>query len=138
MTLDSHLFSSKKKLGSLPLYEGKMIHQYHSNFGLPNYFIKEDEAKEILLNKEMGRIKRELKSKNFSTEVFERLKFKQDYEVYKLVYREIASSTNERTLIATLLPNRIFTGNKLHYFVNFSYEKQGDKIIQNQVEVQNL
>jgi hypothetical protein len=38
---------------------------------------------------------------------------KLDYQGYRLGFRDIASSTNERTMIATILPPKIFTGNTL-------------------------
>jgi len=138
MTNDSHLFLREKSEHHLPLFEGKMIHQYHSDYAQPKYFIKETTGKNVLLNKEISRIKRELKEKDFSDEIFKQLNFKLDYETYKLVYREIAGSTNERTLIASLLPKKSFTGNKLHYFVNYSYEQQGKNIVQNQVKIKDL
>ncbi len=36
-----------------------------------------------------------------------------DYQRYRLVFRDVASSTNERTLIATVLPPLRFTGNTI-------------------------
>ena len=55
-------------------------------------------------------------------EIFEKKKFKLDYELPRLAYREIAASTNERTLIATLVPARACMNHKLMYLVPVRYE----------------
>ncbi|MCK5718244.1 MAG: ATP-binding protein, partial [Thiomargarita sp.] len=39
---------------------------------------------------------------------------KLDYQGYRLAYRSIASSTNERTMIATILPQNVFYGHSLN------------------------
>ena len=55
-------------------------------------------------------------------EIFATNKFKLDYEFSRLAYREIASSTNERTLIATRIPARATMNHKLMYLVPVRYE----------------
>ncbi len=37
-----------------------------------------------------------------------------DYQCYRLAYRSIASSTNARSLIGTILPKNVFCGNSLN------------------------
>jgi Putative DNA-binding domain len=64
MTNDSYLFRTSPAPGRLPLYEGKMIHQF-------------------------------------------------THQWYRLAFREIASSTNERGMIATVLPKDVFANHKL-------------------------
>ena len=48
-----------------------------------------------------------------------------DSNEYRLVWRSITNSTNERTLISTILPPNIFLGNSLNYLspINFDGEK---------------
>jgi len=41
---------------------------------------------------------------------FEKYEFKSDYESERLVYRAVASSTNERTLISSIIPADTFAG----------------------------
>jgi hypothetical protein len=129
MTSDSNLFMDRKSIKRLPLIEGKVIHQFDSNFNIPRYFIDENEARENLIAKEIRRIKKELKSK-LTFDDFEKNNFKLEYETHKLVYRDVARSTDERTLIATLLPKKVFTGNTLNHIINITYAKHDDEIIQ--------
>jgi len=44
MTSDSNLFMDRKSIKRLPLIEGKVIHQFNSNFDISRYFINENEA----------------------------------------------------------------------------------------------
>jgi hypothetical protein len=95
MTNDSHLFKAEPGIGRLPLYEGKMIWQFQVNYDKPRYWVDEKEGRTALL----GRRKDEGQHLN--------------YQNYRLGFRAVASNTNERSLIATLLPSNIFTGNSL-------------------------
>ncbi|WP_293355437.1 MULTISPECIES: DNA methyltransferase [unclassified Microcoleus] len=51
MTNDSHLFKQEPGKGRLPLYEGKMIHQFTHLWGKPKYWIDEDEGRKALLKR---------------------------------------------------------------------------------------
>ena len=137
MTNDSNLFTDRKSIRRLPLIEGKATYQFDSNFNIPRYFIDENEARENLIAKEIRRIKIELKSK-LTLDDFDKNNFKLEYETHKLVYRDVASSTNERTLIATLLPEKVFTGNTLNHFINIVYKKHGDEILQQVTDTTEL
>ncbi len=79
----------------LPLYEGKMIHQFDSYFSEPQYWIEEKEGRSSLLKR--------AKDKNKVL----------NYQQYRLAYRDIARSTDQRTLIAAILPKGSFAGNTL-------------------------
>ncbi len=52
MTSDSHLFKTMSGKGRLPLYEGKMIHQFAHGVAEPKYWLIEREARAALLGKE--------------------------------------------------------------------------------------
>ncbi|MDM3850330.1 MAG: Eco57I restriction-modification methylase domain-containing protein [Aphanizomenon gracile PMC627.10] len=96
MTNDSHLFKTEPAKGRLPLYEGKMIHQFTHKFAEPRYWIDEEEGRKAILGKngvDKGQIL--------------------DYQCYRLGFREIAANTNEHTFLATLLPKNIFANHKL-------------------------
>jgi len=84
---------------SLPLYEGKMIFQYDylhcRDDNLPRYWIKESEARKILL-----------KGQPDNGQIL-------PYQMPRLAYRNIARSTDERTMIMTLLPKNVFCGNSI-------------------------
>ncbi|MFM7279086.1 MAG: Eco57I restriction-modification methylase domain-containing protein, partial [Microcystis aeruginosa] len=91
MTDDSYLFKTEPAQGRLPLYEGKMIHQFTHRYALPKYWLDEKEARQALLKRgevDKGQIL--------------------DYQTYRLGFRDIAANTNERTMIATILPPNLF------------------------------
>ena len=96
MTNDSHLFKTEPAPGGLPLYEGKMIHQFTHVWGNPKYWIEEKQARQEILGKQASDLKQLL-----------------DYQQHRLAFREIASNTNERGMIATLLPKNVFANHKL-------------------------
>jgi hypothetical protein len=52
---------------------------------------------------------------------FEKRRFKLHYEFERLAYREVGSSTNERTLIASILPSRACFSHKLMYLTPCRY-----------------
>ncbi len=94
MTNDSHLFKTEPGAGRLPLYEGKMIHQFEAHFAEPRYWVNEKEGRKTLLGRE------------FDTGQ------KLDYQGYRLGFRDIARNTDTRTLICSVIPPT-FHGNKL-------------------------
>lgn len=96
MTNDSHLFKTSPARGRLPLYEGKMIHQYTHQLDQPRYWIAEAEGRNYLLPRD-------------GKDLSQRL----DYQGYRLGFRDVARNTDERTMISTMLPAQIFTGNTL-------------------------
>ncbi|MGP8154261.1 MAG: Eco57I restriction-modification methylase domain-containing protein, partial [Smithella sp.] len=144
MTNDNDLFCDikKKKDNGLILYEGKMFHQYNSEYELPRYCILKDDGRERLISKEIHRIKRFLKKDEheieFEKDDFNKNKFKLIYEDYRLSYRAVASSTNERTLIAAILPPNIFTGHSINFFMNYDYKVQSGKVIQTHIDYKDL
>jgi type I restriction-modification system DNA methylase subunit len=96
MTNDSNLFEPKPQNGRLPLYEGKMIWQFEHKFAEPRYWINEQEGRKGLLGKK--------------SDVSDIL----DYQIYRFGMRRIAANTNERTLIATMLPKNCFASESFH------------------------
>lgn len=96
MTNDGHFFEAEPGRGRLPLYEGKMIHQFTHCFSGGRYWVSENEGRSALLgrnedpNQRMG------------------------YECYRLAHRSIARSNDERTMIAATLPPHCFYGNSLN------------------------
>ncbi|MDX2076714.1 MAG: DNA methyltransferase [bacterium] len=94
MTNDRHLFlnnpTNADGIAHLPLYEGKMIHQFDAFYAQPQYWVDEKRGAERVKNK---------------PNVF--------YNQYRLAWREVTGSTNERTLISTVLPPNNFAGHTL-------------------------
>ncbi|MAS34817.1 MAG: hypothetical protein CL610_12475 [Anaerolineaceae bacterium] len=89
MANDSGLFNQKKR--GLPLYEGKMIHQYDAYFAEPRYWIEESAGIEKL---------RGSKSESW-------------FHGYRFAFREVSNISNARTTIATILPPKTFAGHTL-------------------------
>jgi len=87
MTNDSRIFNKDKK--GLTLYEGKMIEQYINNFENPRFWIEENKGLQKL-------------GVNYK-----------DYKEYRLGFRAVASSTNRRSLISTILHKNVFVGNSI-------------------------
>jgi hypothetical protein len=97
MTNDSHLFKQEPGKGRLPLYEGKMIHQFTHLYAEPRYWVDEVEGRKALLGRNGVDNSQKL-----------------DYQCYRFAYRSIASSTNARTLIGTILPKNVVCGHSLN------------------------
>ena len=121
------------------LYEGKMIHQFTASFSEAKYFIKEEEARIELLRKVKSRIKRDNQLNN---DEFDNLIIPDDllldYQTYRLVYRAIASSTNERTLISSIVPPKVFIGHSMNHSVNLEYEIDNNSIVSKQKDIKEL
>jgi len=96
MTNDSYLYKKEHKDVYLPLYEGKMIHQFSNKWGEPKYWLDEHEARKALIKKGEEDTGQQL-----------------DYQHYRLAFREVAANTNERTMIATIIPQKIFAGHTI-------------------------
>ncbi len=88
MTNDSYLFHAEYKPGMMPLFEGKMIHQFKHEFAEPRYWIQEKDARKAVLGRSEDKEQ------------------KLDYQEYRLGCRKIARNTDERTMISTIIsPN---------------------------------
>ncbi|MBB1126448.1 Eco57I restriction-modification methylase domain-containing protein, partial [Thiospirillum jenense] len=95
MTNDNYLFKTAAGVGRLPLFEGKMIHQFTHQWAPPRYWLDEQEARADLIGR--------------GEDSGQQLA----YQNYRLGFRAVAANTNERSLISTLLPNLAFAGNSL-------------------------
>ena len=123
-TNDKRIFHEKRKPHFLPLYKGASIWQYDSRFAEPEYWLDPEEFDAYLRNKEISRLiddvypqlmPNDKKSKEHN--VLSALGLHQraelgafitpDREYYRLGFRDIARDTDERTLIATVLPKGI-------------------------------
>ncbi len=135
-----HKIGTKKlSADELPLLEGKSIHQFDPKFTPPAWFVNEPEIRIELLRKEIFRIMDFVRSSETTIfegkplpktrdvleesiqAVFEKRKFKLHFEWDRLAYREVGSSTNERTLIAAVLPARACFSHKLMYLTPCRY-----------------
>ena len=124
----------------MPLYGGRCIHQFDAAFQPVEKCVAENEIREMLLRKQIFRLAKIVREKaplklegkpvpesrdelnGRLREGFGENKFKLDYEMPRLAYREIAASTNERTLIAALIPERSTMNHKLMYLQPTCYD----------------
>jgi hypothetical protein len=106
MTNDSYLFKTEPGKGRLPLYEGKMIHQFNHKFAEPRYWIDEEEGRKAVLGKngvDKGQVL--------------------DYQYYRFAYRAIARNTDSRTFIGSILPKNIYCGHSLNVSLPYQNNK---------------
>jgi type I restriction-modification system DNA methylase subunit len=95
MTNDSSLFRTAPRRGCLPLYEGKMIHQFTHLFAEPRYWVDEKEGRQALLGhasdqgQELG------------------------YQRYRVGFRSSGENTNIRNFISAVIPKQVFCGNSI-------------------------
>lgn len=105
MTDDAYLFDKAASKTSIPLYEGKMIFNYTNQLSEPRYWVEIKNGRKAVLGRQVD-----------ENQIL-------GYEKYRLAYRTIASNTNERTLICTIIPN-CFTGNSLNISENLDNTTQ--------------
>src|SRR6266566_4557417 len=137
MTNDSYLFGTTPNPYSWPLYEGKMIHQFTHLFSEPRYWIDSDQGRSMLVRQEMRRVEFALDALAILQSTVNNLPTRQERvsaflkalgypplsptDVYiapdapRLAFRDVARNTDERTLIATILPPGVFASNTLNY-----------------------
>lgn len=96
MTNDSYLFKTQKRAKCLTLFEGKMMWQFEHQLEEPRYWVDENEGRIAILGK----------NKDYGQSL--------DYQQYRLAYRSIASSTNERSFVCTIIPRNVFAGHSLN------------------------
>jgi type I restriction-modification system DNA methylase subunit len=95
MTNDSQLFLAKPKKNALPLFEGKMIWQYDHQYAEPRFWIDEGIGRKAILGKPSD------------------LKQQLEYQNYRLGLRAVSASTNERSMVCTVIPENVFCGNSV-------------------------
>ncbi|MFZ4536353.1 Eco57I restriction-modification methylase domain-containing protein [Propionivibrio sp.] len=96
MTDDAPLFRTQPETGALPLVEGKMIHQFEFARQAFKYWVPECGGRQSLI----GRGDDEGQALS--------------YHRYRFAHRSIARSTDERTMIAAILPPCVFSGHSLN------------------------
>jgi hypothetical protein len=125
-TNDKDIFSESQD--GLILYEGKMMHQYNSHFSGNKYRVDEELGRERLLGRTINRIQERIRDKGYKIdkkvieEGIKKRTIKMDYENERLVFRDVARATDERTLISCVLPTGAFLANTLPYVEPFNME----------------
>jgi len=112
MTDDKDLFIEQPAPGLLPLFEGKMIWQYSHVFEQPQYWLDPAAFDARMQSKEMHRMAQDLGLPMAEVEKHS-AGIRYDREYVRLAFRSVASDTNERTLIFSLLPRGVGLGHSL-------------------------
>ncbi|HEY1351678.1 MAG TPA: N-6 DNA methylase [Ktedonobacteraceae bacterium] len=112
MTDDSPLFNEQAQ--GWPLWEGKMIYQFACDYAQPRYWIEHHTG--------VTEVARRVKLTKYRlSDTWAAPAPKLGCENFRLVYRKIASNTNEVTLITAILPMHNFIGHSLDEFVQWAY-----------------
>ncbi|MBK1693623.1 hypothetical protein CKO09_02555 [Chromatium weissei] len=126
MTNDSYLFKTEPSAERLPLYEGKMIHQFEFQLAKPRYWIEKNEAENILRTARIRSLTQKLKKIAVDNAILEALiQFEGiplDFHCYRFGFRDIARNTDERTMICTVLSPHVFAGNTLNLLQPYIFE----------------
>ncbi|MDB9400112.1 ATP-binding protein [Microcystis aeruginosa CS-567/02-A1] len=89
---NNNIFQIKPTPDSIPLFVGKMFHQFLLTDELTPYWIQESIGRTIL------------GGEKYQNQIL-------DYQLYRWVHRRIARNTDSRTLITTIAPKRVFCDN---------------------------
>jgi hypothetical protein len=113
----------------IPLYEGKMIWQFDHQYAPPKFWVKEDEIRAKFMPIRLKRVQKVSRDAKLNLEInLEQMQL--DYESYRLGFRDVTGSTNERTMIVTILPPRVACGNTLRLERVYS-----DRVIDRKLEL---
>ncbi|MER5338847.1 N-6 DNA methylase [Streptomyces mirabilis] len=119
----------------IQLREGKHIHQYVHDFAPPTYHLIDPDGEEALVGRAMKRAKIKKRSSPMPRRRGERALLLDEPRLgaleipadqYRPCYREVASSTNERTLIAAILPPGTAVAHSVHYFYRSAWDHLGN------------
>jgi len=122
-----------------PIYEGKMFHQFNSDFAPRTYHALHERVRPELLRKELYRLGQFIRDagakkieghdvptkrddfEKFLASIWKLKKFHLDCDFDRVVYRRVGRSTDERTIIATLLPAGVYLSDTASYLIPTSY-----------------
>lgn len=129
MTADKDLFIENSKNGLLellPLFEGKMIWQFSDQHEQAQYWLDANTLDARLQSKELYRMAQNTGLKRSECEAHHSDAIRYDRNYYRLGFRCVASDTNERTLIFSLLPKGCGVGHSMGVSNPKNYTLQSD------------
>lgn len=137
MTDDAALYHPEKERGYVPLVEGKNFHQFTYPFSPSRYWLAPKAAREALIAPRLSAIatfcEREgIPNKTKPTDL------KIDADSFRFVFRDIARNTDERTMIATLLPPQVFCPHTVSMEIVFQDRLADGKVELNRQGLTNL
>ncbi|GAB4473821.1 MAG: hypothetical protein OHK0057_19770 [Thermoflexibacter sp.] len=136
---DTHFFFRTQEEQALPFCEGRMIEAYTYEHS-PKYFIPIEKAHTQLLSQEVNTLKKQfsLGQKNYEIiGIFNEKGFLLDYESERLVIK-FNTIAQDRSMMAAILPAKIFVENNLIYLSNFSYNRNEKDLLQEFLNQEDL
>ena len=103
MTDDSSLYKTSPGKGRLPLWEGKQFHQFDADFAEPQYWLDPSDACEALRAPRLRALARRFKAMGIGGDPDPK-RIVLNHTSTRLAFRDVARNTDERTMIATVLP----------------------------------
>ncbi len=113
VTDDKQLFRPEPGSSRLPLYEGKMIHQYEWRFSNPRYWVEQEEAEAALKSGRLRRAHLVARDRNIESEVAEQMRLSLDKDAFRLAFRQVARNTDARSMICAVLPPNVVANDTL-------------------------
>lgn len=113
MTGDRRLFESSPGPGRVRLCEGRTIHQYDHQFAKARYWVDEERGVERLRSARLRRLKAAAQQAGAKPDT-KAIEPTLDYEHYRFGFRDIARSSDERSMLCAILPRKVFAGNTLN------------------------
>jgi hypothetical protein len=121
----------------IKLIEGKTIHQFNSNYGIPRFKVKKEYI-EVIKKKEINKIAKVI-DKSFNPDDYKNIILNSEYDCYRLIYRRVGRSTDQRTLISSIAPPKRIMADSLNYLQSLYYSSpNGKDIIQSRIDYRNL
>ncbi|MGW6789179.1 Eco57I restriction-modification methylase domain-containing protein [Streptomyces chartreusis] len=113
-----------------PLLEGKHVHQYVHDFAEPTYRLRSGIGDEALVNrarkragkKSVGSLKRIIGERHLAIPGPRSGVLELPIDGYRPCFREIARTTDERTLISAVIPPGLSLTRKLHFFYRSTFD----------------
>jgi hypothetical protein len=130
----------KLRKGESVIYEGKMIHQFDGDFAVRVFHAEDEAVRPELLRKELYRLGQFIREsevekvegkkvptkkeefEKFLAEIWKAKEFQLDCDFERVGYRRIGRSTDERTIIATLLPAGVYFSDTVSYLIPVNYQ----------------
>jgi hypothetical protein len=132
--------SRKLGKGESSIYEGKMIHQFDVAFAPRTYHAEDKKVREGLLRKELyrlGQFIRETETEKiegqkvpakkdefekFVSSLWKLKRFQLDCDFERVGYRRVGRTTDERTIIATIVPADSYLSDTISYLIPGVYK----------------
>lgn len=117
MTLDRHILSKDRTIDSLPVIEGRMIHQYAT--GVKAYV--SGSGRQAIWTQCVPNASEHIKSQFYVDPVSLNSNQRKNLHKWRVGFCDITGQTNERTMLAAYVPPSCICGNKVPT-IDFFYE----------------